>query len=159
MPLSSVLLRVANRVRTAVVRVVSPVRLGARVFAQREDGQVLFVRHSYLDGWWVPGGAIDQRETAAEGGLRELWEETGLRAKGPVRSVGLHFAVSKGVSDHVAVFAVAVSGTPTLSSWEIVEARFAPLEEPPGPVPASIAEQIAMVRTSLAAEPLLRGGP
>ena len=157
MPLTHLLLRAANRVRTAWVRAVSPVRLGARVFAQREDGQVLFVRHSYLEGWWVPGGAVDQRETAAEGGLRELREETGLRACGPVRSVGLHFAVCNGVSDHVAVLAVAVSGTPTLSSWEIVEARFAPLDAPPGPVPPSIAEQIEMVKASLAAEPLSRG--
>jgi ADP-ribose pyrophosphatase YjhB (NUDIX family) len=155
-PLSHLLLRAANRIRTGVVRVVSPVRLGARVFAQRADGQVLFVRHSYLDGWWVPGGAVDQRETAAEGGLRELMEETGLHACGPVRLVGLHFAVSRGVSDHVAVLAVAVSGTPDVSSWEILEARFAPLGAPPGPVPPSIAEQIALVKASLAESPLVR---
>lgn len=156
MPLSHHLFRTANTLRTLAVRVVAPVRLGARVYAQRPDGQVLFVRHSYMPGWYAPGGAVDQRESTVESGLRELREETGLTPCGPVRFIGLHFAVWSGVSDHVAVLAVPVRGPARCDTWEIVESRFAPLDQPPTPLPRSMAEQLEMVRASLAQAPLER---
>jgi 8-oxo-dGTP diphosphatase len=48
------------------------------------DGRALLIRRGTepLKGEWsIPGGMLDIGETLAEGVIRELWEETGLRVK------------------------------------------------------------------------------
>ena len=144
MPLHHTAMTLASRLRTLAVRAFRPVRLGARLIPIGPDGQLLFVRHSYMPGWFFPGGAVDQRETSAEAAVRELAEETGLRPTGPARLVGLHFALVHGVSDHVTVYAAEVSGQPRVGGWEIVEARWAPAEQPPQPLDASTAAHLAL---------------
>lgn len=44
----------------------------------RDDGARLLVRHSYRNGWGVPGGLLKRGEEAADGALRECMEEVGL---------------------------------------------------------------------------------
>ena len=41
--------------------------LGVRVLVQAEAGRVLLVRHTYLDGWYLPGGGVDGGETLFPG--------------------------------------------------------------------------------------------
>jgi len=53
---------------------------GAAVAAQREDGQVLFVRRSDNGVWALPGGAAEEGGSFARTAVEELREETGLVA-------------------------------------------------------------------------------
>ena len=147
------LMTLASRVRTLAVRVLSPVRLGARAVPVGPDGRLLYVRHSYMPGWYFPGGAVDQRETTAAAAIRELQEETGLTPTGPAWMVGVHFAVVHGISDHVTVYAAPVAGEPRTDGWEIVEARWAPPDQPPEPLDPSTREQLAMFRAAAEPEP------
>jgi 8-oxo-dGTP pyrophosphatase MutT (NUDIX family) len=56
-----------------------PVRTGAKVILINE-GDILLVRHSYGDYYWTfPGGGIKKGEEPMQTGLREVWEEVGLR--------------------------------------------------------------------------------
>lgn len=32
--------------------------LGVRVLAQREDGAIMLVKHTYMAGWHLPGGVL-----------------------------------------------------------------------------------------------------
>jgi 8-oxo-dGTP diphosphatase len=50
----------------------------------RRNDQVLLAqrsRGSYLGKWGFPGGHVERGETVIEAGLRELLEETGVRAE------------------------------------------------------------------------------
>lgn len=79
-------------------------RLGVRGVVSDGAGRVLLVRHTYLPGWYLPGGGVDAGETAAEAFAREVAEETGVRLAGPPRLIGLHLNLRAGRRDHVAFF-------------------------------------------------------
>jgi 8-oxo-dGTP diphosphatase len=47
----------------------------------RDDGEVLVVHRPRYDDWSLPKGKLDPGETFEEAALREVWEETGVRAR------------------------------------------------------------------------------
>lgn len=81
-----------------------PTTLGVRLVAFDEAGRVLLVRHSYLPGWHLPGGAVDPGESAQAAALREAREEAGLEIAAPPRLLALLRHDVGGRRDHVAVF-------------------------------------------------------
>lgn len=78
--------------------------LGVRAIATNEHGQILLVKHTYLHGWWLPGGGVDRGETTHAAVVRELREEAGLVATTAPRLVSLHSNERFFPGDHVAVF-------------------------------------------------------
>jgi 8-oxo-dGTP diphosphatase len=47
----------------------------------RDDGRLAVVHRPRYDDWSLPKGKLDAGETFEEAALREVWEETGLRAE------------------------------------------------------------------------------
>lgn len=80
--------------------------LGVRAVAVAVDaeGRVLMVRHTYLAGWWLPGGGVDRGETTQAAVVRELHEEAGLIARAAPRLVSIHSNDRFFPGDHVVVF-------------------------------------------------------
>ncbi len=71
--------RLPTTARRLVVRTLSPsFTVGAMCIIERDDGAILFVRHSYRRRWGVPGGLLKRGEDAADGARREVFEEVGL---------------------------------------------------------------------------------
>lgn len=118
--------------QSLVLRVTRGITLGVRGLVT--DGQqVLLVRHSYVPGWYLPGGAVEPRETAVRSLDRELDEEAGLAIDGEVRLQGLFFHEQMAARDHVAVYHVPRWRVlrPFEPSAEILESRFFPLDALP----------------------------
>ncbi|MBP7003063.1 NUDIX domain-containing protein [Amaricoccus sp.] len=110
------------RVRAALKK---PTTLGVRLVAFDAAGRVLLVRHSYLPGWHLPGGAVDPDESALDAVLREAREEAGLAVAGRPRLLGLYRHPVGGRRDHVAVYVADAAGGPgPRRSLEILEAGF-----------------------------------
>ena len=66
-------------------------RLSSAVFVQR-NGEILLLKRAMgeaVGGWYLPGGAVDPGETVEEGAKRELVEEAGLVASGPLTVVAV----------------------------------------------------------------------
>ncbi len=61
---------------------------GVRAIALTAAGQLVLVRHSYIDGWHLPGGGQGAGESAEAAALRELREEAGMVSHGAVRLLG-----------------------------------------------------------------------
>ena len=80
--------------------------LGVRVVATDTEGRVLLVKHTYLAGWWLPGGGVDRGETTQDAAERELREETGLTATVPARLISVHSNERFFRGDHVLVYGV-----------------------------------------------------
>ncbi|MDE2384611.1 MAG: NUDIX domain-containing protein [Alphaproteobacteria bacterium] len=107
--------------------------LGARVAAIEEGRRVLLVRHGYIRGWSLPGGGVDKGETLREAAIRELREETGAVATGPLSLHGMFSNEAAFPGDHVALYIVReFERGPFMPSFEIREARFFERDKLPG---------------------------
>ena len=73
-----------------VKALLAPVSLGALALILDEKGQVGLVRHSYRDGWSLPGGGVARGEPPVQAVLRELREELGTVESDPPELFGLY---------------------------------------------------------------------
>jgi 8-oxo-dGTP diphosphatase len=114
--------------RRFLVRRVAPgYTVGAMCMIRRDDGSRLLIRHSYRNGWGVPGGLLKRGEAPADGARRETMEEVGLDVvlDGPptvfvdpdVRRVDVIYAARPADPARTEV---------TVTSAEVVEARWFP---------------------------------
>ena len=80
--------------------------LGVRGVVLDEAGRVLLVEHSYVHGWWLPGGGVDRGETLADAVARELREEASVEPTSPPALVSIHSNEPRFRGDHVALFRI-----------------------------------------------------
>ncbi len=106
--------------------------LGVRGIACDADGRVLLVRHTYRDGWYLPGGGVDSGETALAAAIREMAEEGAIAPTTPPVLVGFYSNHAAHRNDHVAVYRFE-SWRPTapLENGEIAERAFFALDALP----------------------------
>ena len=78
--------------------------LGVRVLVENEKGEVLLVRHTYVEGWYLPGGGVETGETMAQTAVKELREEVGFEILGEPVLLGMYKNNSASKRDHVALY-------------------------------------------------------
>jgi 8-oxo-dGTP pyrophosphatase MutT (NUDIX family) len=80
--------------------------LGVRGLVVNGEGQVLLVEHTYVHGWFLPGGGVERGETVEHALIRELREEAGVKVLGRPRLVGVHANHRVFRGDHVVLYRV-----------------------------------------------------
>ncbi|MBM4426741.1 MAG: NUDIX domain-containing protein [Chloroflexi bacterium] len=106
-----------------------PVRMGVRVLMV-QDGMVWLVRHTYLPGWFLPGGGVERRETLEQAARREAREEAGADLKG-ISLLGVFTNFIQWKTDHTAVFLSTDFKITGKSDGEIAEVRAFPIDQLP----------------------------
>lgn len=79
-----------------------PIRMGVRV-VMVEEGKAWLVRHTYLSGWFLPGGGLNKWESLDQAARREAREETGAEL-GKISLAGVFTSYAQWKTDHTAVF-------------------------------------------------------
>ena len=125
--------------------------VGGRGVLRDADGRVLLIRRVDNGLWALPGGAMELGESITDCAIREVWEETGLRAEG-----GTPFAIysdprytrTNPFGDTYQLFVVAFA----LSGWtgqlapdpeEATDAGFFAPQALPEPLAESAVESLA----------------
>jgi ADP-ribose pyrophosphatase YjhB (NUDIX family) len=112
-----------------------PMTLGVRAIVEDKQGRVLLVRHTYVKGWYFPGGGVETGQTMEQALAMELREEVEIWKMGEVELLGIYLNRHISKRDHVALYRVRNWGEQGIfqSNREIAEIGFFPLDDlPPG---------------------------
>ena len=89
--------------------------LGVRVLVRDEQGRILLVRHTYVPGWYLPGGGVERGETIQQAVRKELLEECAIDAIEEPQLFSFYRNPRTSRYDHVALF--------VCSNWQRVETK------------------------------------
>jgi ADP-ribose pyrophosphatase YjhB (NUDIX family) len=110
-----------------------PMTLGVRGLVLDAEGRALLVRHTYLDGYYLPGGGVEPGETMEEALARELEEEGNVVIEETPALHGIYLNRAASPRDHVALYVVRrfrLTG-PYVPNREIAESAFYSLDSLP----------------------------
>ncbi|WP_166141678.1 NUDIX domain-containing protein [Methylosinus sp. RM1] len=136
-----------TRLVVLAATVIRPMTLGVRGLVVDAERRVLLVRHTYISGYYLPGGGVEPGETLEQALARELVEEGNIELEAPaeLRGVYLNRRISK--RDHVAFFVARAfrQSAPRGPDHEIAEAGFFPLDALPESATPATRARIAEV--------------
>ena len=118
--------------------------LGVRGLVIDESGKVFLVKHSYVNGWHLPGGGVEPGETALDALTRELREEAAIELGGAARLHGVYLNCNASDRDHVLLYVVRAFRVLSAKApdREIAEAGFFPLDALPDGITAATAARL-----------------
>lgn len=125
------LYKIISPVRKFYWRFAQPVKLGVRAVILNTNNQVLLVQHTYIKGWYLPGGGVDKKETLPVAIKRELEEELGITACRIKTLLGVYTNKYELKTDHIAVFIINELVMQDKKNAEIHEWRFFDLDNFP----------------------------
>ena len=107
--------------------------LGVRAIIVDSEGRVLLVRHTYVPGWYLPGGGVEVGETMQQALEKELRQEVSVRLDGVAELVGIYLNIKLSRRDHVGLYICRYwyQSEPPGPNIEIAESGFFALDDLP----------------------------
>jgi 8-oxo-dGTP pyrophosphatase MutT (NUDIX family) len=121
--------------------------LGVRAACFDEEGRVFLVKHTYVPGWYMPGGGMERHETATDALRKELREEGNLEIRGEPELFHVYYNRKVSKRDHVLFYRAHVAQTaPRVPDMEIAESGFFALDALPDDVTSATLRRLAEIR-------------
>jgi ADP-ribose pyrophosphatase YjhB (NUDIX family) len=133
--------QVALMAKITAQAIFAPVAYGACALIER-DGKVLLVRHSYVQGWLLPGGGVARGEPAEQAIIREMREEIGLISCAPPELFGLYSRKAGWATNVIVLYRLRDAEFTFVPNLEIREVQFVDPSNPPDGTPRSVATRL-----------------
>ena len=152
MPLS-IVHRVSERVMRRLLHVYwrfsRGLTIGVRAVVLDGEDRVFLVKHSYIAGWHLPGGGVEEGETLVAALARELREEGNIDLSGPPLLHAIYFNQRMSRRDHVALYVVRSfrQMAAPKPNHEIIAHGFFAMQDLPADTSPATRERIAEVVT------------
>ena len=118
-----------RRASTLYRRFAHTVTIGVRAVVIDDEERVFLVKHSYVSGWYLPGGGVEIGEALGTALARELLEEGNIKLTAPPQFFGMYLNRFVSRRDHVALYVVrSFQQSPPERNSEIVAHGFFPPE-------------------------------
>jgi ADP-ribose pyrophosphatase YjhB (NUDIX family) len=134
-----------------------PMTLGVRAMVINEtENSVFLVRHTYVPGWYLPGGGVERNETFRQALAKELREEGNIVLSGEPLLFSIYFNAHASIRDHVALYVVKSfdQTAPRQPDKEIAESGFFSLSSLPEGTTASTKRRLDEVLNGRTVEEL-----
>lgn len=130
-PVLGASIRLASRCANAPLRWLwrrlSPVTVGTRAIIRSDEGNVLLVRRSIDQRWYLPGEGVRRGEALLDAVAQEVRGETRLTVSSANAAVfGVYSSSLEGKSDHIVVLTCIATGNPQPDGLEIDAVAFFP---------------------------------
>jgi ADP-ribose pyrophosphatase YjhB (NUDIX family) len=147
--------RLVSRLITFSALFARPMTLGVRGLVIDADGRVLLVRHTYVPGYYLPGGGVERGETMIGALARELSEEANITFDEPPSLFGVYLNSRVSARDHVALYVVRAfrQEGPRAPDHEIAEADFFALDALPSETTRATRARLAEALEAAAVSP------
>ena len=147
MALRSAVERAMRRVAHTYWRFTRGMTLGVRALVIDERNRVFLVKHSYVSGWYLPGGGVEPGETVIDALIRELREEGNIEPTAPPILRGVYLNARVSLRDHVVLFLVRDFRqiAQPAPNYEIIAHGFFGIDELPGDTTAATRARIIEV--------------
>ncbi len=135
--------------------------LGVRAVVVDADKRVFLVRHTYVTGWYLPGGGVEVGQTFREALEMELREEGRIALTGEPVLHGVFLNSHVSVRDHVAVYVVRDfhQDRPPEPNKEIAETGFFALDALPPDTTEGTRQRLAEIFDGRPMIPTWRAAP
>lgn len=115
--------------------------IGARILLI-QDNKILLVKHSYQDGWYTIGGAVERGESPLEAIHRELEEEVGVKLHEPPKLFSVYYSNLEKRDDYVMLYIASHFSQADCKSPEIADKKWFSLENLPSEVTPATSRRI-----------------
>lgn len=139
----SLLYRSLHALRSVYRRIFNPLNIDVRCIVVDSNGHVLLVRHSYVPGWYFPGGGVEKGESLVGAAVRELKEEVGVVPHAPLQVFHVYSDLRRGHFGHVILFSVDRFDYSPRPNLEIEEAAFFDPAQPPQNISPATGRRLA----------------
>jgi 8-oxo-dGTP pyrophosphatase MutT (NUDIX family) len=112
--------------------VTRPITLGVRILLVK-DGQILLVKPTYQNGWYLVGGGVKRSETPEQAARREAKEEVGAEL-GRLELLGIYSLFYESKNDHITVFTCTDFTYTGKTDFEIEKCRLFPFDSLPADI-------------------------
>jgi 8-oxo-dGTP pyrophosphatase MutT (NUDIX family) len=121
--------------------------LGVRGLVIDGSGRVFLIKHSYVAGWHLPGGGVEQGETLVMALTRELREEGNIELGEQPALFAIYFNRRASRRDHVALYVIRGfhQSAPPQPNREIIAHGFFPPDSLPQDTALATRARIAEV--------------
>ncbi len=135
--------------------------LGVRAVVVDAAGRVFLVRHTYVTGWYLPGGGVEVGQTFREALEMELREEGRIELAGEPVLHGVFLNSHVSVRDHVVVYVIRDfrQDRPPEPNKEIAETGFFALDALPPDTTEGTRQRLAEIFDGRPVIPTWRAGP